>query len=327
VDLQVQDDTDGSDYIYDELQKADDWSDLSEGHSESRESESESRAKTKQKKKKSGRKAKWSDSLINDMVDIILNNENYKRKLIFTNVKNQRNGDIYSKILEEMQKRATIRKESVPFTVVQLRTNFKKLIGECKKAALTIKCATGIKRFQDTKGYGDWFNPLFNLVKTRDACQPEQAIEPSASGTITNTDDSSSASQEGNMKKLFVPFKRNKKNKKKTALEEATTLLKKAVENDPIKDILEFMREDAEKSRQHELMLLQMQSVPPASHYQTFSQPLSFNVHPDGNQGHVQNNHESTHHRFNSTMFQGEIAPPMFQEIYNSENERRYHSL
>ena len=217
--VHFQDDTDDSDYIYKEMKNSEQWNDLFEEYSVNCESESESEhlaksSKTKkQSKKKPGRKAKWSDSLINDMVDIIINDENYKRKLIFTNTKNQKNGDIYSKILGGMQKRSTARNESVPFTVVQLRTKFKKLIGECKKAALTIKNAIGIKRFQDNKGYGDWFNPLFNLVKTRDACQPEQAIEASASGTITstNTDDTSSASQEGNIKKLFVPLKRNKK--------------------------------------------------------------------------------------------------------------------
>ena len=267
------------------------------------------------------------DLLINDMVDIIINDENYKRKLIFTNVKNQKNGNIYSKILEEMKKRSSLRKECVPFTIVQLLTKFKKLIGECKKAALPIKSATGIKRFQDNKGYGDWFNPLFNLVKTRDACQPEQAIEPSASGTITstNTDDSSSASQEGSVKKLFVPVKRNKKSKKKTALEEATTLLKQAVEKDPIKDISEFMREEAEKSRQHELMILQMQSVQPqATQYQAFAQPVSFNLHP----GPVnQSNYECNCSGINSTMFPREVPPSMFQELHSSENERSYHSL
>ena len=33
----------------------------------------------------------------------------------------------------------------------------------CKKAALTIKNATSNTRFQDKKGYCDWFNLLFNL--------------------------------------------------------------------------------------------------------------------------------------------------------------------
>ena len=103
----------------------------------------------------------------------------------------------------------------------------------------------------------------------------------------------SSASQEGSVKKLFVPVKRNKKSKKKTAIEEATTLLKQAVEKDRIKDILEFMRE-AEKSRQHELMILQMQSVQPqATQYQAFAQPVSFNLHPGRNPGPVnQSNYE-----------------------------------
>lgn len=230
-------------------------------------------------RRRSGRKAQWSDSLVNDMVDIIINDENYKRKLIFTNVKNQKNGAIYSKVLEEMKRRASKREESVPYTVHQLRTKFKKLVGECKKAALTIKSATGIKRFQENKGYGDWFNPLFALIKTRDACQPEQAIEPSASGVITGhiDDSTSSTSQEGD-NKLFVPVKRSRKTKKNTLLEETTTLLKKAIEKDPVKDLLAFMREEAEKSRQHDLMLLQLQSSQQTLPAQTFVQPAVQNV-------------------------------------------------
>ena len=35
--------------------------------------------------KKGGRKAMWSQSLLSDLVDIIISNEYYKKKLIFTN--------------------------------------------------------------------------------------------------------------------------------------------------------------------------------------------------------------------------------------------------
>ena len=37
----------------------------------------------KKTKKKAGRKAKWSDSLVNDMVDIVVNSEYYKKRLIY----------------------------------------------------------------------------------------------------------------------------------------------------------------------------------------------------------------------------------------------------
>ena len=65
----------------------------------------------------------------------------------------------------------------------QVRNKLKKLISECKKAALTIETATGIDRFQEKKIYGPWFALLFALVKTRDSCQPERAIVPTACGS------------------------------------------------------------------------------------------------------------------------------------------------
>ena len=79
-----------------------------------------------------------------------------------------------------MKKRSAERGEEFEGTIQQLRHKFKKCVGECKKAALTITTGTGIKIFQDSKGYGKWFNQLFQLVKSRDSCQPEQAVEPSA---------------------------------------------------------------------------------------------------------------------------------------------------
>ena len=56
---------------------------------------------------------------------------------------------------------------------------FKRLVAECKKAALIMKRASGIKRFQEDKSYGKWFNCLLPLVQTRASCQSEQAIESS----------------------------------------------------------------------------------------------------------------------------------------------------
>ena len=57
-------------------------------------------------------------------------------------------------MLKELKSRAEGKGNSVPFTVAQVRMKFKKCINECKKAASTIKTATGVKRFQDDKNYG-----------------------------------------------------------------------------------------------------------------------------------------------------------------------------
>lgn len=96
-------------------------------------------------KNKSGRKAKWSQSLLGDLVDIVISNDYYKNKLILTNTKNQKNGEIHKKVLVELKERAAVRNEEVPFDHVQLQTKFKKAIAECKKTSLTMKTSTGIQ--------------------------------------------------------------------------------------------------------------------------------------------------------------------------------------
>eukprot|EP00795_Rhopilema_esculentum_P015956 gene15956-7286_t len=55
-----------------------------------------------------------------------------------------------------------------------------RLVAECKKAALVMKTSSEIKRFQDNKGYGKWFNCLLPLIQTRASCQPEQAMDPTS---------------------------------------------------------------------------------------------------------------------------------------------------
>ena len=50
----------------------------------------------------------------------------------------------------------------------------------CRAAALKIKTSSGIKRFQESKDYGEWFSKLMQYVVTMDSCQRGQEIEPSA---------------------------------------------------------------------------------------------------------------------------------------------------
>ena len=219
-----------------------------------------SKKQVKGSTKKMGRKAQWSDNLIGDLVDIIASNDYFKEKLIFTNTKNQKNSVTYGRVLDQLKIRANARDEEVSFSVVQLRNKFKKLVGECKKAALTIKSASGIKRFQDEKSYGKWFDQLFALVKTRDSCQPEQAIEPSANAPSTSSADGSSpdtSSATGD--EMFVPVKQpRKKPKSDNAVAEIMVTLKNFIENDPMKDFLQFAREEAAHARQHEIRMMEM---------------------------------------------------------------------
>ena len=228
----------------------------------------------KRSKKKSGRKAKWSESLLNDAVDIIVNDEYLKKKLIFENTKNCRNAEMYMKVLKKLRERAAERDENVPFTEVQLRTRFEKAVSDCKKAALTMKSASGIKRFQEEKGFGSWFDQLFALVKTRHSCQPEQAIEPSAAlEQSTSSDASENVSNE--QAELYVPTRKQAKKKlsnMESSFSEVVGMLKTMVENDPMKEYIAFAREEAEKSRQEELRLMEM-LMSQNSQFPQYSQP------------------------------------------------------
>ena len=88
--------------------------------------------KSKGKKKTSGRKSAWNPENVDDLIDIVVSNTYYKRKLIFTNTKCQRNGEIYEEILTELKKKASARGKQLKFSVKQLRTKFKKCVSDCK---------------------------------------------------------------------------------------------------------------------------------------------------------------------------------------------------
>ena len=154
-----------------------------------------------------------------------------------------------------MKKRSAEREKEFEATIPQLRNKFKKCVGKCKKAALTITTETEIKIFQDSKGYGKWFNQLFQLVKSRDSCQPEQAVEPSAhvneSDPILEDDSNKTATSN-----QFIPLKR-KKPKKEDILKSTHDLIKETLESDKT-DMLEFVKKKFKQSRHRELKLFQM---------------------------------------------------------------------
>ena len=108
--------------------------------------------KGKTAKKKPGRKPKWCPKALDDFIDIVVNNNVYKKKLIFINTKNQSNGSIYVQILKELKERASAWGENFSFKVSQLRTKFKKCVSICKQAALTQKTATGTSGFRKIRG-------------------------------------------------------------------------------------------------------------------------------------------------------------------------------
>ena len=213
---------------------------------------------SKGEKKNAGRRSLWTSEHLDDMVDIITNSENFKRKLIFTNNKRATNSEIYKHVLEKIMERHLL----FPFNLSQIRNKFKWCISTCKKVALTIQTVTGIKRFVEDKGFGKWFDALFPLIKSRDSCQPEQAIEPSSSTSVRSTPEEENAEKatdqtEEGTRAMFVPIKKRKrKDNESEAAAKILKVLETMMENDPTKELLQFMKEDAEKSRQNELELI-----------------------------------------------------------------------
>ena len=89
---------------------------------------------------------------------------------------------------------------------------------------------------------------LFPLVKSRDSCKPELALEPSSveqqSTKKVNADDGK--------KGIFIPVKKKQKVKasdkiSETAIE-AINVVKGNLKNDPTKDLIAFMKEEVEVS-------------------------------------------------------------------------------
>ena len=108
--------------------------------------------------KKVGRKPQWSNEATNDLIDIILDDNKLKEKLLLTNVKNS---DYYNLVISELSQRCGQRNASFEYDIKQTREKFKRCINVCREAALKIKTSSGIKRFQEEKEYGPWFNNIY----------------------------------------------------------------------------------------------------------------------------------------------------------------------
>ena len=55
--------------------------------------------------KNTGRRARWEDQHVNDIIETICENEYFQRKLIFTNNKLQKNKVVHDKVIKELNER------------------------------------------------------------------------------------------------------------------------------------------------------------------------------------------------------------------------------
>ena len=131
-----------------------------------------------------------------------------------------------------------------------------------------IKTASGVQNFIREQGYGAAFNQLYTLVKTRDSCNTEKAVEPSALSVENFESNKEREESDGNCeisdtggkeeKKQFVPVRGKKRKNKDDTLSEAIQLMRGEIENDPTRDLIQLITEDMEKSHQDEFILMQM---------------------------------------------------------------------
>ena len=60
------------------------------------------------KRKRRGRKSPWEEDDIDDLVDIVLENETWTRKLVFENTKKHANQEIYASVLKVLADRLPV---------------------------------------------------------------------------------------------------------------------------------------------------------------------------------------------------------------------------
>ena len=105
------------------------------------------------------------------MCNVSAANQQMDKMVVFQRVEHNENDDD-NDIGQE-------RGEEFSFDIKQIRDKFKQCMSKCKKASLLMKTASGIKSFQEDRGFGKWFHCLLPLIQTKESCQPELALEPS----------------------------------------------------------------------------------------------------------------------------------------------------
>ena len=72
---------------------------------------------------------------------------------------------------------------------------------------INTKSSNWKKSFQEEHGFGKWFNALFGLIKSRDSCKPEIALEPLS----LDQQATESADDDNSKDKLFIPVEKKPK--------------------------------------------------------------------------------------------------------------------
>ena len=203
---------------------------------------------TEKVKKRRGRKSHWDEEMVNDLIDIILENDEYKSKLILKNRKKIRTAETIRKVTSELKKRCADKMVEMVYTWTQVKSKIERCKSSCRTAALTMKTASGITRFQESKGLGTWFPKLLPVVMSNRNCQPNVAVEPG----IPN-EESCVAGNESNTsapanERSFVPMRQGNKSKNQIV---ADTMVKISNTIDGLTEHLEAERQTSRELLDH----------------------------------------------------------------------------
>ena len=202
-------------------------------------------------------------------MDVILENDKFKNKLLLTNVKNVKNGQYYQQVIAEVKERCKEREEEFGFTIPQTRQKFMRCINMCRDALMKVKTASGIKRFQEDKELGNWFNKLMPVISSMDNCQPQQAIEFGTESLGANDEESdfndfdeqtsssgssnSSIQASTSKRKSFVLTPKSAKKSKVSAesvlseIKDTMNTIKELAADTSSKDMLDFLKEESQR--------------------------------------------------------------------------------
>ena len=110
--------------------------------------------------------------------------------------------------------------------------------------------------------------------------QLNHCVHKQASSSDAENADSSSSSSAGIKENLDIQSNISKK-KKDDPVVEAIGLIKNLIKKDPVKDMLSYLREEAEKAREHEMKMMQMIMQSQPMQQPTIQQPTAY-LEPPG---------------------------------------------
>ena len=125
---------------------------------------------------------------LDDMVDVMFSNKQFKEFLILRNQTLAANTNVFEKVAEEMNERVAADARKNTITHSQVRNKFKKLVCEWKSIRLSQRTVHGISCQHVEKGHEKWWDILFPLVGSRESADPSSIVQSCFDNGNQNTD-------------------------------------------------------------------------------------------------------------------------------------------